>query len=81
VCIRSITEVPSKNVVKTFHCRSIFKLTIGNEILHEVCNGNEVRVVNFATSKHYNCQEYNFLTSKIHKHSWASLDGKTLITT
>jgi hypothetical protein len=28
-----------------------FKLTIGNESLHEISNDNEVRVVNFATSK------------------------------
>jgi hypothetical protein len=30
---------------------SIFKPTIGNESLHEISNGNGVRVVNFATSK------------------------------
>jgi hypothetical protein len=29
----------------------IFKLVIGNESLHEISNDNEVRVVNFATSK------------------------------
>jgi hypothetical protein len=29
----------------------IFKLTIGNESLHEICNNNGVRLVNFATSK------------------------------
>jgi hypothetical protein len=29
----------------------IFKPTIGNESLHEICNDNEVRVVSFATSK------------------------------
>jgi hypothetical protein len=28
-----------------------FKLTIGNESLHEISNDNGVRVVNFATSK------------------------------
>jgi hypothetical protein len=28
-----------------------FKLTIGNESLHEISNNNGVRVVNFATSK------------------------------
>jgi exonuclease III len=27
----------------------IFKLTIGNESLHEICNDNGVRLVNFAT--------------------------------
>jgi hypothetical protein len=29
----------------------IFKPTIGNESLHEISNDNELRVVNFATSK------------------------------
>jgi hypothetical protein len=29
----------------------IFKLTIGNESLHEISNDNGVRSVNFATSK------------------------------
>jgi hypothetical protein len=29
----------------------IFKLTIGNESLHETRNDNGVRVINFATSK------------------------------
>jgi hypothetical protein len=33
-------------------CREgIFKPTIGNESIHEISNDNEVRVVNFATSK------------------------------
>jgi hypothetical protein len=29
----------------------IFKLTIGNESLHEISNDNGLRIVNFATSK------------------------------
>jgi exonuclease III len=29
----------------------IFKLTIGNEYLHEISNDNGVKLVNFATSK------------------------------
>jgi hypothetical protein len=29
----------------------IFKLTIGNESLHEISNNNGVRLVNFATSR------------------------------
>jgi hypothetical protein len=33
-------------------CREdIFKLTIGNESLHEISNDNGVRLVNYATSK------------------------------
>jgi hypothetical protein len=31
--------------------RNIFKPTVGNESLHEISNGNGVRVVNFATSE------------------------------
>ena len=30
---------------------NIFKPTIGNESLHQDCNDNAVRIVNFATSK------------------------------
>ena len=30
---------------------NIFKLTIGNESLHQVSNDNGVRIVNFSTSK------------------------------
>ena len=30
---------------------NIFKLTIGNESLHQESNDNGVRIVNFATSK------------------------------
>jgi hypothetical protein len=30
---------------------NIFKLAIGNECLHEICNDNGVRLENFATSK------------------------------
>jgi hypothetical protein len=32
----------------------IFKLTIGNEISHEIINDNGIGLVNFATSKKYN---------------------------
>jgi hypothetical protein len=37
----------------------IFKPTIGNESLHEIRDDNGVRAVNFATSKHLDCQKYN----------------------
>jgi hypothetical protein len=30
---------------------NLFKPTIGNGILHQVSHGNDVRIVNFATSK------------------------------
>jgi hypothetical protein len=38
----------------------IFKLTIGNEILHESSNDNGVRVVNFATSKNLRVKSTKF---------------------
>ena len=34
---------------------NIFKLTIGNESLHQDNNDNGVRIVNFATSKKSSC--------------------------
>jgi exonuclease III len=40
----------------------IFKPTIENENVHKVCNANEVRLVNFATSKNLS-QNYNVPTS------------------
>jgi hypothetical protein len=54
----------------------IFKPTIGNESLHETSNGNEVRVVNFATSKNLVVKITMFPHHKIHKHTWTSPDGK-----
>jgi hypothetical protein len=34
-----------------FNAKAHFKLTIGNERLHEISNDNGVMLVNFATSK------------------------------
>jgi hypothetical protein len=45
-----------KILVKDFNVKVgkeyIFKPTVGNESLHEICNDKGVRLVNFATSKH-----------------------------
>jgi len=38
-----------------------FKPTIGNEGLHQVCNENGVRIVNFATSKNLAIKSTMFL--------------------
>jgi hypothetical protein len=35
----------------------ILKLTIGDESLQEISNDSGARVVNFSTSKKYNCQK------------------------
>jgi hypothetical protein len=54
-----------------------FKLTIGNESLHEDSNDNGVRVVNFATSKDLLVNSTMFPHRNIHKYTWNSPDGKT----
>jgi hypothetical protein len=55
----------------------IFKLTIGNETLHEISNNNGVRLVNFATSKNLRVKSTMFPHHYIHKYTWTSPDGKT----
>jgi hypothetical protein len=55
---------------------NIFKLTIGNQSLHEISNDNGVREVNFATSKNLVAKSAVFLHRKIHKYTWTSLEGK-----
>jgi hypothetical protein len=54
---------------------NIFKLTIGNESLHEISNDNGVRVVNFATSKNLLVKCIMFLHCKIHKYTCTSPEG------
>jgi endonuclease/exonuclease/phosphatase family metal-dependent hydrolase len=55
----------------------IFKLTIGNESLHEISNDNGVRAVNFATSKNLIVKSTMFPYRNFHKHTWTSPDGNT----
>jgi len=55
----------------------IFKLTIGNESLHQDSSDNGVRIINFATSKKILVKSMMFHHQNIHKHSWTSPDGKT----
>ena len=55
---------------------NIFKLTIGNESLHQDSNDNGVRTVNFATSKNLIDKSTMFPHRDIHKHTWTSPDGK-----
>jgi hypothetical protein len=54
-----------------------FKLTIGNESLHEDSNDNGVGIVNFATSKDLAVKSTMFPHQNIHKYTWPSPDGKT----
>ena len=58
---------------------NIFKLTIGNESLHQDSNDNGVRIVNFAMSKNLVVKSKMFPHRDIHKHTWTSPDGKTQI--
>ena len=55
---------------------NIFKLTIGNESLHQDSNYNGVRIVKFATSKNLVVKSTMFPQRDIHKYSWTSLDWK-----
>ena len=55
---------------------NIFKLTIGNESLHLDSNDNDVRIVNFATSKNLVVKSTMFPHQNIHKYTWTSPDGK-----
>jgi hypothetical protein len=55
----------------------IFKQTIGNESLHEISNDNEIRLVNFATSKNLRVKSIMFPHSNIHKYTLTSPDGNT----
>jgi exonuclease III len=55
----------------------IFKMTVGNESLHETNNDNGVRVVNFATSKNLVVKSTMLPHRKIHKYTWTSSYGKT----
>jgi hypothetical protein len=56
---------------------NIFKLTIGNEGLHQDSNDNGARIVNFETSKPPVVNSAMFPHRNIHKYTWASPDGKT----
>jgi len=55
----------------------IFKLTIGQESLHQDSNDNGVRLVNFATLKNLVFNSTMFPHQNIHKYTWTYPDGKT----
>ena len=56
---------------------NIFKLTVGNESLHQDSNANGVKIVNSATSKSLVVKSTMFPHRNIHKYTWTSPDGKT----
>jgi hypothetical protein len=53
-----------------------FKPTLGNESLHEISNGNEVRLVNFATSENLRVKNTMFPHLNICKYTWTFPDEK-----
>ena len=57
--------------------QNIFKMTIGNDSLHQDSKDNGVRIVNFATSKNLVVKSMMFPHQDIHKYTWTSPDGKT----
>jgi hypothetical protein len=57
--------------------KNIFKLTIGNESLHEIVNDSGVKVVNFATSKNSVVKSTMFPHRKIRKYTQTSPEGYT----
>jgi hypothetical protein len=53
----------------------IFKLTIGNESLHEINNDTGVRVVNFVTYKNFVIKSAMLPRCDINKYTWTSPEG------
>jgi hypothetical protein len=50
---------------------------MGNDNSHEISNDNEVRIVNFATSKNLAVKSTMFPHRNIHKYTWTSREVKT----
>ena len=76
-----IPKYDMKILLRDFNAKvgreNIFKLTIGNESLHQNNNDNGAGTVNFANSKNLVVKITMFPHRDIHKHTWTSPDGKT----
>jgi hypothetical protein len=57
--------------------KNTFKPTIGYDSLHQDIKDNDVRIVNFATSKNLVFKRTMFLHRNLHKYTWTFSDGKT----
>ena len=55
----------------------VFKLTIGNDSLHQDSNDNGVRIVNCDTLQNLVVKSMMFMHQNIHKYTQTSPDGKT----
>jgi len=75
------TKYHMKILLRDFNAKvggqNIFKMTIGNDSLHQDSKDNGVRIVNFATSKNLVVKSMMFPHQDIHKYTWTSPDGKT----
>ena len=58
---------------------NIFQPTIGTESVHPKSNDDGIRLVNFATSKNLRVKSTKFPHRNIHKYTWTSPDGITLM--
>jgi len=56
---------------------NIFKLTIGNDSLHQDSNDNSVKIVNFATSRNLFVKSTMYLYRNIPNDTWTSPDWRT----
>jgi hypothetical protein len=56
---------------------NIFKLTIGNESLHQDSDDNGVKIINLATSKNLLVKSTMFPHRNLHKYTWTFPDGQT----
>jgi hypothetical protein len=53
---------------------TLFRQTIGLESLHNECNDNGIRLVDFANSKDLLVRSNYFKHKEIHKQTWVSAD-------
>jgi hypothetical protein len=57
--------------------KDIFKLTVGNKNIHEISNGNAVKVVNFSASKNLMVRSRTFPHRNVQKYAGMSSGEKT----
>ena len=71
----------TKIVVGEFNAKigreEMFGSTIGAESLHDNCNDNGIRVVNFAVARDFIVKTKYFKHKDIYKATWTSPDGNT----
>jgi hypothetical protein len=56
---------------------NVFKPTLGLESVQQDRNDNDVRILNFPTSKNIVVKSTMFMHQNIHMHTWTSYDGQT----